>query len=264
MKAETSEVILERNPHQRLLPASLTKMMLVLLAMECLEQGRVFLDDEVRVSRWATRVRGTRGYLRLGEIMTLGDLMKAVLISSANDAAVAVAEHLSGAAENFVRLMNLRAFELGMQDTIFYNVHGLPSGNGRDNVSTAYDMAILAAVLTKHPQTLEWSSLQTARIRKGTYRINNTNRLLGWYPGLDGLKTGYYRKAGYNMAATAKREGLRLIAVVMGSPTSYLRFMETENLLSKGFQVLSEHALSKHERLEKGSLRQHTFSSPGS
>jgi D-alanyl-D-alanine carboxypeptidase len=240
MNAVTGEVLIERNPQEVLLPASLTKMMLMLISLDRLEKGQVSLADQVMVSKRASLVGGSSIFLRAGEVIPFGDLMKAVLIPSANDAAEAVAEYLGKTVENFVERMNLRARELGMKDTIFYNVHGLPSGNGKDNISTVYDMAILAAELIKYPQILQWSSQRRARIRNGTYVITNTNKLLGWFPGLDGLKTGYYRRAGFNMAATARRGDLRLIAVVMGAATSRARFEAAKDLLSNAFENYQE------------------------
>jgi D-alanyl-D-alanine carboxypeptidase (penicillin-binding protein 5/6) len=250
MNAETREVVFEKNPHKVLLPASLTKMMLALLALEKVDQGLISPRDRVRVSERASRVGESQVYLKPGEMISFGDLMKAVLIRSANDAAVAVAEYISGSTVDFIRMMNGRARELGMRNTAFYNVHGLPSSRGRDNISTVFDMAILAAQLTEYPQALHWCSLQTTTIRDGTYPINNTNKLLGWFPGLDGLKTGFFRRAGFNIAATAKRGDLRLIAIVMGSPTSRVRFNETRKLLSIGFNHYQ--SMTKRKRSASG------------
>jgi len=235
MNAKTGEILFKENPREKLLPASLTKMMVTLVAMEKVREGSIHLRDKVRVSKRASRVGGSQIYLRPGEVLTLEDLLKAVLIKSANDAAVAVAEYIGGTQERFVRLMNAHARMLKMQDTFFTNVHGLPSRDGLDNVSSAYDMAILAKALIKYPKVLQWSSKPVAKIRSGRYKIASTNKLLRSYRGLDGLKTGYYQKAGFNIAATAERNNLRLIAVTMGSPSSQARFNATKTLLSRGF-----------------------------
>jgi D-alanyl-D-alanine carboxypeptidase (penicillin-binding protein 5/6) len=235
MNAASGEVIFQANPHRRLIPASLTKMMLALVGMEGLRKGSLKLTDDVRASEGACEVGGSQIYLHPGEILTLEEMFQAILIRSANDAAASVAEHVAGSQERFVDLMNARAQKLGMQDTVFNNVHGLPSRDGHDNISSAYDMAILAKELLKYPEILHWSSMSTASIRDGQYTIHTTNRLLGTCDGVDGLKTGFVRKAGFSIAATAKRDGKRLITVVMGSPSSATRFNSTKDLLSKGF-----------------------------
>ncbi len=235
MNAHTGEVIFQANPHRKLVPASLTKMMLALVTMERLRRGALGLAHEVRASDQACDVGGSQIYLHPGETLTLEEMLEAVLIRSANDAAASVAEHVAGSQEKFVELMNARAEKLGMRDTVFWNVHGLPSSNGHDNLSTAYDMALLAKELVKYPEILDWSSKSVASIREGQYTIHTTNKLLGFFEGLDGLKTGFVRKAGFSMAATAKREEKRLIAVVLGSPSSLARFNATKDLLSKGF-----------------------------
>lgn len=233
MNASSGEVLYEENSRRRLIPASLTKMMLTLLAVEELRKGRVLLQDRVQISEHASGVGGTQVNLKPGDSVTMEELLRAVLVRSANDAAVAVAEHIAGSHERCVQMMNGRAAGLGMYDTVFHNVHGLPCTQGEDNASTAYDMAILARELTRYPEVLEWSSQPSVKVHDEYY--TSTNKLLGLYPGLDGLKTGYIRKSGFNMAATAEREGLRLIAVSMGSPSSQVRFNAIQDLLSKGF-----------------------------
>ncbi len=233
MNAVSGEVLYEENPRRRLIPASLTKMMLTLVAVEELRKGRISLQDRVQVSEHASGVGGTQVNLKPGDSVTLEELLRAVLVRSANDAAAAVAEHIAGSQERCVQMMNGRATGLGMHDTLFHNVHGLPCTHGEDNSSTAYDMAILARELTRYPEVLEWSSQPAVRVHDEYY--TSTNKLLGLYPGLDGLKTGYIRKSGFNMAATAEREGVRLVAVSMGSPSSQARFNAIQELLSKGF-----------------------------
>jgi len=233
MDADSGEVLYEENPRRRLIPASLTKMMLTLVAVEELRSGRVRLDDRVRISEHASGVGGTQVNLKPGDSVSLEELLTAVLVRSANDAAVAVAEHVAGSHERCVQIMNQRARSLGMEDTVFHNVHGLPCGNGEENSSTVYDMAVLARQLTRYPEVLQWSSQPVVKVNHEYY--TSTNKLLGLCPGLDGLKTGYIKKSGFNMAATAERDGVRLIAVSMGSPTSQARFDAIQELLSKGF-----------------------------
>jgi D-alanyl-D-alanine carboxypeptidase (penicillin-binding protein 5/6) len=235
MNANTGEILFKNNPREKLLPASLTKMMVTLVSIDAVRHGYVHLEDPVTVSEEARWVGGSRIYLRPGEILSLEELLEAVLIKSANDAAIAVAEHIGGTQENFVQMMNVYTHRLGMIDTFFVNVHGLPSPDGQDNISSAYDMAILARELIKSRKVLEWSSKPSTKIRSGRYKITTTNKLLKSFHGLDGLKTGYYRRAGFNIAATAKREDLRLIAVTMGSPSSRARFNATKTLLEAGF-----------------------------
>jgi D-alanyl-D-alanine carboxypeptidase (penicillin-binding protein 5/6) len=254
MNANTGEVIFKDNPRERLLPASLTKMMVTLVAMDKVRQGTLHLNDKVTISEDASGIEGSRINLRPGEVLTLEELLEAVLIRSANDAAVAVAEYVAGSQENFVRLMNAYAQRLGMKDTLFVNVHGLPSENGYDNVSTAYDMAILARELIKYPKVLQWSSKSAVKIRNGRYRITSTNKLLKSFRGLDGLKTGYYRKAGFNLAATAKRNDLRLIAVTLGSPTSKARFNATRTLLDAAFNYYQKKSIESRKSLHKVKL----------
>ncbi len=254
MNANTGEVLFKDNPRERLLPASLTKMMVTLVAMDKVRQGAIHLTDKVFISKDASWVEGSRINLRPGEVLTLEELLEAVLIRSANDAAVAIAEYIAGNQENFVRLMNAYAQKLGMKDTLFVNVHGLPSENGYDNVSSAYDMAILARELIKYPKVLQWSSKPVVKIRNGRYRITSTNKLLKSFRGLDGLKTGYYRKAGFNLAATAKRDDLRLIAVTLGSPTSKARFNATRALLDAAFNYYQKKSIESKKSLHKVKL----------
>jgi D-alanyl-D-alanine carboxypeptidase (penicillin-binding protein 5/6) len=164
--------------------------------------------------------------------------MKAVMIHSANDAAVAVAEHITGSTESFVDLMNHKAGELGMQDSEFYSVHGLPPGRGQSrDTSSPYDMALLARALVQYPKVLEWTSTPEEPFRDGKFMLHNTNRLLNRYKGLDGLKTGYIRESGFCITATAARESSRMIAVVMGAPNNGRRSSETTRLLTRGFEM---------------------------
>ncbi|HWP48733.1 MAG TPA: D-alanyl-D-alanine carboxypeptidase family protein [Candidatus Limnocylindrales bacterium] len=246
MDADTGQILFEYNIHQRLVPASLVKMMVILLVMERIQQGLLNFTDPVTASAWASKIGGHQVYLKEGEVFPVEELLKAVAISSANDAATALAEHIAGSTEAFVQLMNERAKELGMNDTTFANVHGLPAGKGQEeNYTSAYDMAILAKELLKHPEVLHWSSTKEDTFRNGTFTLTNTNKLLGVFPGLDGLKTGYTAEAGFNLCATAKRDDLRLISVVMGGSNSRDRFAETTKLLSMGFNTYKKVNLFK-------------------
>jgi D-alanyl-D-alanine carboxypeptidase (penicillin-binding protein 5/6) len=172
---------------------------------------------------------GSQVYLKEGETFSLDDMMKAMVVHSANDATYAVAEYIAGSPEAFVQMMNERAHQLGMRDTKYYSVHGLPPGPGQQaDVSSAYDSALLAGELVKYPDVLRWSGIDSAPFRNGSFTLRNTNHLVRTMPGCDGLKTGFYAKAGFNVVATAKRNGLRLVAVVMGSPRKGLNFHEAE------------------------------------
>lgn len=236
LDAKTGRVLRAYRPRLRIYPASVTKMMTTLIVLEELEKKRVRLQDTVRISRSAQRVGGQQVYLRRGERFRLEDLMKAVMITSANDAAYAVAEHVGRTAPRFVRMMNLKTRQLGMTDTRFVNPNGLPPRRGRPaNIMSARDAGILARELLKHPLVLSWTSRRTAPFRGQKYGLVNTNRLLGKYQGVDGLKTGYYRRAGFNLVATAKRNNVRLVSIVFGSRSSGRRFLEAKKLLSWGF-----------------------------
>ena len=236
--------------HDKIIPASLVKMMVSLIVMETLAEGRVTLNDKVTVSTWASKIGGHQVYLRQGEVFELGELMKAVAIGSANDAAVAVAEFIGGDQDSFVEQMNQRAKKLKMKNTIYHNPHGLPPGKGQqENITTAYDQALLGMELLKYPQYLKWSSTKRDTFRNGTFELMNTNRrLLKKVSEIDGLKTGYYRKAGFSVVATAQKENTRLLAVVIGSKNTTVRTQVAARLLRKGF---SQYGLVK--LLEKGS-----------
>ena len=236
--------------HDPIVPASLVKMMVSLIVLEHLRDGRLQLEDQVTVSKWASKIGGHQVYLKQGEVFELGEMMKAVVVGSANDAAVAVAELIGGDQEGFVELMNQRAQALQMKNTVYTNPHGLPPGKGqKENITTAYDQMLLGRELVKYPQYLIWSSTLRDTFRNGTFELLNTNRvLLKKMPEMDGLKTGYYRKAGFSVVATAKRNNTRLLAVVVGSTKKSVRTQITSRLLTKGF---SQYGLIKV--LEKGS-----------
>jgi len=261
MDAATGHVVYAHDPHKKLVPASLTKMMLVLVVMEKVRAGKLRLSEPVTASERTTGVGGTQIDLKPGESLPLEEMLQAILVRSANDAAATVAEHVAGSQARFVELMNQRARGLGMSDTLFANVHGLPAQNGHDNVSTAYDMAILAKALLRFPEILHWSSQEVAFIRGGSYPIHTTNKLLGRCQGVDGLKTGFVRKAGFNIAATAARQDRRLIAVVMGSPSSETRNHATADLLSRGFNGAEAGSTSVKKWSSQENTRGHYSSS---
>ncbi len=243
VNGETGQVLFEYNAHKQVIPASIVKMMVLLLTMEHLETGKLALSDIVTVSAWTSNIGGHQVYLAEGERFQLAELLKAVAISSANDAATAVAEYLAGDTEACVKMMNGRAKELGMENTSFANVHGLPPGKGqKENYTTAYDIALLAQELLKYPQIFTWASTIEDTFRDGKFTLTNTNRqLLRKYRGVDGLKTGFHgRGAGFNICVTAKREDRRLIAVVMGAEKKVDRYSAVVDLLNRGFNRFEE------------------------
>ena len=239
MEAETGEIVYSKNPNKRLPPASMTKVMTMLLVMEAIEDGRVSLDDEIVVSEYAASMGGSQIWLEVGEKMTLDELMRAIAIASANDASVAVAEYLYGTADNFIERMNERARELGLEDTYFYNTTGLPPGDAdvEGNYSSAYDLAVLSRELLKYPQIVKWTSTWIDYLRDGDSVLNNTNRLVRHYRGADGLKTGFIQEAKFCVASTATRNNLRFISVILGADTSDDRFNEAARLLTYGFNI---------------------------
>jgi len=224
VEATTGKVLEGQQGHLKWPPASITKLMVALLAMEKLSAGEVRLEDEVTISGSASKMGGSQVYLKEGEVFTLEELMKAMLVASANDAAYAIAERIAGSEESFIRMMNEKAKALGMSDTTFRSVHGLPPSKDEDeDITSAHDLAVLSRAVLKYPKILEWTSIRHDSFRDGMFILNNHNKLLVKMPGADGLKTGYYRKAGYNIVATAEKKNLRLVAVVLGCPTAKTR-----------------------------------------
>ena len=234
MEYETGRVLYEQNADEQLPPASITKIMTLLLVMEALDGGRVKLDDPVSVSDTAASMGGSQIFLEPGEQMSLQDMLKSVVIASANDAAAALAEHIAGSLEAFVEMMNRRAAELGMTNTHFENTNGLDDTTVA-HYTSARDVAIMSRALIAHPLILEYSSIWMDTVRNGSFGLTNTNRLVRFYPGATGLKTGSTSKAGFCISATAKRDGMHLIAVIMGSPTRDIRNEEAKKLLDYGF-----------------------------
>lgn len=234
MDYETGTILYEKNIHEKLPMASITKIMTVLLAMEALEEGRIKLEDEVLISEYASSMGGSQVFLYTGEKIPVSALLKAIIVASANDASVALAEKISGTHETFVKKMNERAAELGMKNTNFVNCTGLPAEN---HYSTAYDISIMSRELLKHPLYFKWSTIWLDNLVecKNNTQLTNTNRLVRFYDGCDGIKTGSTSEALYCISATAKRGNLRLISIVMAAPSSKVRFAEASKLLDYGF-----------------------------
>jgi serine-type D-Ala-D-Ala carboxypeptidase (penicillin-binding protein 5/6) len=242
----TGTVIFESNDHAAWPTASLAKMMLMLIVAEKIHDGSLKLTDNITTSRKAAEMGGSQVYLKEGETFSLDDMMKAVVVHSANDASVAVAEYIAGSTESFVVMMNQQAAALGMKDSHYYSANGLPPAKGEPpDVASAYDQAILARALLKYPDVIRWASIDTAPFRAGTFILRNTNHMVRTYPGCDGLKTGFYDKAGFNVVATAKRNDLRLIAVVLGSQHKLTNFKEASEMLSQGFLNYEMHPIAK-------------------
>ena len=233
MEKETGRILYERDPHEKLAPASVTKIMTMLLVMEELDSGAISPDDVVTVSAGAAGMGGSQVYLRQGEQMSVRELLKCVAVVSGNDCAVALAEHLAGSESAFVRRMNERAAQLGMADTTFLNCTGLPAPG---HVTSAYDIALMSReLILRHPGIREYTTVWMDSIRNGEFGLTNTNRLIRFYSGATGLKTGSTDEALYCMSATAQREGMELIAVVMKAPTTAQRFQDAQSLLDYGF-----------------------------
>jgi len=232
MEATTKKVLFEQSGNQKMPPASVTKIMTMLLVMESLESGLIKLDDKVGTSEHAASYGGSQIWLEKGETMTVDQLLKATAIASANDAAVALGEHIGGSETGFVAMMNARAKELGMNDTSFINACGLDADG---HLTTAHDIAVMSAELLKYQRIKDYSTVWMDTLRDGKTELVNTNKLIKSYNGITGLKTGTTDGAGICISATAKREGMELIAVVMGSETSDDRFRTATNLLDYGF-----------------------------
>ncbi len=242
MEPTTGEIIYERNSHERRHPASMTKIMTMLLVMEAIEKDIIKWDDMVTVSSNASSMGGSQILLETGEQMSVYDMFKGLAVASGNDAAVALAEKIAGTEEMFVKMMNDRAKELGLQDTNFKNCHGLDDAN---HYSSAYDMAIMAKELVKHTKIFEFTSIYEDYLRKGTDRsfwLVNTNKLVRFYPGVDGLKTGYTSEAGFCITATANINDMRIITVVMGEPDSDTRNKDVSSVFD---YVYAQYGLQK-------------------
>ena len=252
IEASTGTIIYNKNEHEKLAPASMTKMMGLLLIMEQIEKGNLKWDEKVTASANASSMGGSQIFLETGEQMTVEELVKGISIASGNDAMVAMAERIAGTEEAFVELMNKKASELGLKNTNFKNCTGLDTEN---HYSSANDMALIAKELVKHDKILEFSGTYEDYIREGTdksFFLFYTNKLVRFYQGVDGLKTGYTTTAGYCLTATAKKDGMRIITVVMNEPDSNTRNSETTAMLDYGFNMYGmEQLLNKDNVLGK-------------
>ena len=255
LETSTGEIIFEKNANERQSPASMTKMMTMLLVMEAIEAGVLAWDDSVTASTNASSMGGSQILLEANEQMSVKDLFKGVAIASGNDAAVALAEKIGGSESNFVTMMNRKVKELGLINTNFKNVHGLDEEN---HYSTAYDMAMIAKELVKHEKVLEYSKIYEDYLRKGTPRelwLVNTNKLVRFYEGVDGLKTGYTNTAGYCLTATVKKNNMRLIAVVMGEADSQTRNKDITEMFNYTYaQYELQTLLSKNDSVKEVTL----------
>ncbi len=241
MDVATGTVLYEKECHERLAPASVTKVMTMLLIMEALDDGRIHLDDQVTASEAAAAKGGSQIYLKAGETMPVSDMLKSIAVSSANDCACAMAELIAGSESAFVEQMNQRAAELGMADTHFVNCTGLDdSKEAESHRTSAYDIALMSRQLLKyHPDIKKYTTIWMDTVRGGTFGLSNTNKLIRFYSGATGLKTGFTSGAGYCLSATAKREGMELIAVVMGCESAQKRTADCKALLDYGFATYS-------------------------
>ena len=241
MDVATGTVLYEKECHERLAPASVTKVMTMLLIMEALDDGRIHLDDQVTASETAAAKGGSQIYLKAGETMPVSDMLKSIAVSSANDCACAMAELIAGSESAFVEQMNQRAAELGMADTHFVNCTGLDdSKEAESHRTSAYDIALMSRQLLKyHPDIKKYTTIWMDTVRGGTFGLSNTNKLIRFYSGATGLKTGFTSGAGYCLSATAKREGMELIAVVMGCESAQKRTADCKALLDYGFATYS-------------------------
>ena len=236
IEQSTGTVLFEKNDHEKLAPASVTKVMTLLLVMEALDEGRIGWDDMVTASEAAAAKGGSQIYLEVGEQLPLREMLKAVVVSSANDCACALAEHVAGSEEAFVARMNERAAELGMEDTHFVNCTGLDDGEAaKEHRTSAYDIALMSRELLKHGEIREYTTIWMDSVRNGQFGLSNTNKLVRFYQGTTGLKTGFTSGAGYCLSASAERDGIEFIAVVMACKTSDERFTAAKSLLDHGF-----------------------------
>ena len=241
MDAATGTVLYESNAHEALPPASVTKVMTMLLIMEAIDGGKLSWNDTITASETAAAKGGSQIYLKVGETMSVTDMVKSIAISSANDCACAMAEHIAGSEAAFVEMMNARAKELGMENTNFVNCTGLDDGeDAARHKTSAYDIALMSAkLLTEHPDIKKYTTIWMDTVRNGAFGLSNTNKLVRFYPGCTGLKTGFTSGAGYCLSASAQREGMELIAVVMGCETSQKRQAACKSLLDYGFTNFS-------------------------
>lgn len=235
LERDTGKILYEKNAHEKLPPASMTKVMTLLLVMEAIERGKLSLDEMVTVSERASSMGGSQVFLAEGEQMSVQDLIKSIAIASGNDASVAIAERLAGTEEAFVEQMNKKVKQLKLENTKFQNSSGLPA---KDHYTSAYDMAFIAKELLKYEEIVEYTSIYEDYLRKGEeneFWLVNTNKLVRFYPYVDGLKTGYTKEAKFGLTATAKKEDMRVVTVVMGADTAKKRNTMTMNLIDYAF-----------------------------
>lgn len=245
LERDTGKILYEKNAHEKLAPASMTKIMTLLLIMEAIEDGRLTLDEQITVSERASSMGGSQVFLEAGEQMSVEDLIKAIAIASANDASVALAEQIAGSEEAFVKMMNDKAKELNLENTMFQNSSGLPA---KDHYTTAYDMAIIAKELLKYEDVLKYTSIYEDYLRKGEeneFWLVNTNKLVRFYDYVDGLKTGYTSEAKFCLTATAEKDDMRVITVIMGADTAKKRNEMTMNLIDYAFSQYEVEKLFK-------------------
>lgn len=249
MATDTKDVLYKENELEHLSPASVTKIMSILLCLEALDSGKIKLTDKVTASKNAVAMGGSQIWLEEGEIMTVDELLKAVVIASANDACTALGEHIAGSDVAFVKMMNDKTRELGLKNTNFENCTGLDDTT-KDHYSCAYDLAVISCEVMKYDLIKDYSTIWLDSLRAGKTELNNTNKLVKSYKGITGLKTGTTSNAGFCVSATASRDGLNLVAVVLGSDTSEHRFQTAEYLLDKGFAEYS----SRKIKIDKNKL----------
>lgn len=261
MDAVSGEVLFAQNAHKKLPPASVTKVMTMLLILEGCDSGKIRLSDTVTISERAASMGGSQMYMEPGEQHTVEELLKGVAMVSANDGCVALAEHLAGSVEMFVEQMNKRAAELGMKDSHFVNTNGLPVAN---HYTSAYDIAVMSRALIAFPETAQWFTKWQDTIKVGLpgkekeFGLTNTNKLIKQYPGAIGIKTGFTQDAGYCLSGAAERDGTRLIGVILGCTTSNIRFAEIKRLLDYGFsnyesvKIAEKGQVQKALKIEKG------------
>ena len=250
MERDTGIILFEKNSEKELPPASMTKIMTMLLIMEALDKGQLKMDDKVRTSERAASMGGSQVFLEPGEEMTVSDMLKAIAVASGNDASVAMAEHIGGSEEEFVRMMNEKAKEIGAVNTNFMNSNGLPAN---DHYTTAKDLALMSRELLKYDDITKFTGIYEDYLRQDSenkFWLVNTNKLVRFYPGVDGLKTGYTSEAKYGLTATAKKDDMRVIAVIMGAPTPKERNRQVTEMLDYAFSQYKSHKLyDRHHQL---------------
>ncbi|WP_211745093.1 D-alanyl-D-alanine carboxypeptidase family protein [Paenibacillus sp. Marseille-Q4541] len=262
LDADTGTIIYEKNGHEKLPPASITKIMTMLLIVEAIDSGKLKWTDKVRASEYAASMGGSQIFLEPGEEMTVDDMLKGIAMASGNDASVAMAEKLAGSEAAFVQMMNDRAKELGMNDTHFANCNGLPVDN---HYSSAHDIAIMSRELLKHNDITKYTGAYQDHLRKDSAKpfwLVNTNKLVRFYPGADGLKTGYTSEAKFCLSATAVKDGMRVVAVVLGEPNTKTRNSEVSNMLDYAFSQYTMKSIYKKGdvigkvQVEKGNVKE--------